>query len=144
MAIMKGSNKYQYDAALALRPYGEAEVTANTNTDAFDLGGLFAYWNQDLAGAGNEVAAHQLAVVVDVLATAGDAPVFTVEVDEEAFADPDATFSLTAPGTGKFVFLLDVDTLRRFNTDATHLRVAAEVGDSLTFAVYVAPIHPYA
>lgn len=150
MAIMKGSRKYQLDAELVLRASTAAAITATGASLTFDLGAMGAYWN----GTDGEVAGHQLAVVIDVaaLVTGGMTPEtyeFQVQTDSAAAFD-DAiitSFKLAVAATGEYVFLLDVDTLRKLDVNAKFLRlnaVLAGTAPSLTYNAFVAPIHPYA
>lgn len=149
MAIMKTPFPYQYDAELALRAPGSAAVTATAATDEFDLGALTAYWN----GADGEVAAEQLAIVVDVteidVADTNETYTFQVQTDSEAaFGDtPVGSFQLAVAATGVYVFLLDVDTLRLLDADGAFVRLNLTIAGttpSITYAAWVHPIHPMA
>lgn len=151
MAIMKSKLPFVYDAELALRAPGSVAVTATAATDGFDLGLMAAYWNKTLAGAGNEVAAEQLAIVVDVTAVdpadADETYTFHVQTDSVAdFSDsPINSFSIAADRVGTYVILLDVDTLRLLDADGAFVRlnlVIAGTTPSITYSAWVHPVHP--
>lgn len=141
MAKMTGANRWPYDAAAALRPYGEVAATADGRTAAFSLNEISAYW-------GGYPAEDRFAFIVDVRdfdRTTGDETYkFAVELANNAdFTGSVKTLSFDVVSKGIHAFVLDVDTLRKFLADANQVAISVDVGGttpSIDFAVYVAPV----
>lgn len=148
MSVKMSANRFPLDSltVLSSRTATTSTITSTAASDNFiPIDVLTSYW------ATGDIAENlDMAVVIEVAATAGTAPTFSAAVqvapDSGAFSAPVATDTLAITGAGRYVMIVDRDDLYTAlgtATTAASLRLYLTLGGtspSITYLAYVSPL----
>lgn len=137
MAKMNSAVKFNVDAEaqVSLRPEASVALAAaaTVNETAVSLNELTSYWDTGII----PFESIAIQIFVNSLTTSGDATYnITLETASDAAGANNTTqHSVTITETGLYTLYVDVDTARKIDADASHIRLSSTIGGTSGFGL---------